>query len=58
MLAYLLEYYSENSMNHIGWMINVKKNLHKLPGMFIIQYNSICHLLIYFNLSLIFTVII
>lgn len=23
MLAYLLEYYSENSMIHIGWMINV-----------------------------------
>ena len=27
MLAYLLEYYSENSMTHIGWMINVTKIL-------------------------------
>ncbi|PKB99373.1 hypothetical protein RhiirA5_429817 [Rhizophagus irregularis] len=27
MLAYLLEYYSENSMSHIGWMINVTKIL-------------------------------
>ncbi|POG66518.1 hypothetical protein GLOIN_2v1844115 [Rhizophagus irregularis DAOM 181602=DAOM 197198] len=30
MLAYLLEYYSENSMAHIGWMINVTKILPKL----------------------------
>ncbi|CAB5359027.1 unnamed protein product [Rhizophagus irregularis] len=30
MLAYLLEYYSENSMNHIGWMINVTKILPEL----------------------------
>jgi hypothetical protein len=30
MLAYLLEYYSENSMTHIGWMINVTKILPKL----------------------------
>jgi hypothetical protein len=30
MLAYLLEYYSENSMDHIGWMINVTKILPKL----------------------------
>ncbi|CAB4446858.1 unnamed protein product [Rhizophagus irregularis] len=29
-LAYLLEYYSENSMTHIGWMINVTKILPKL----------------------------
>ncbi|PKY54534.1 hypothetical protein RhiirA4_426844 [Rhizophagus irregularis] len=27
MLAYLLEYYSENSMSHIGWMLNVTKIL-------------------------------
>ncbi|GBC02301.1 hypothetical protein RclHR1_04550008 [Rhizophagus clarus] len=31
MLAYLLEYYSENAMNHYGWMINVTKILSKLP---------------------------
>ncbi|CAB5346736.1 unnamed protein product [Rhizophagus irregularis] len=30
MLAYLLEYYSENSMTHIGWMINVTKILPEL----------------------------
>ncbi|GBB98992.1 hypothetical protein RclHR1_03390008 [Rhizophagus clarus] len=30
MLAYLLEYYSENSMTHIGWMINVTKILPRL----------------------------
>ncbi|CAG8715623.1 5429_t:CDS:10, partial [Rhizophagus irregularis] len=30
MLAYLLEYYSENSMDHIGWMINVTKILPEL----------------------------
>ncbi|GBC02299.1 hypothetical protein RclHR1_04550006 [Rhizophagus clarus] len=30
MLGYLLEYYSENSMNHIGWMINVTKILPEL----------------------------
>ncbi|CAB4379736.1 unnamed protein product [Rhizophagus irregularis] len=29
-LAYLLEYYSENSMTHIGWMINVTKILPEL----------------------------
>ncbi|PKC02720.1 hypothetical protein RhiirA5_424833 [Rhizophagus irregularis] len=29
-LAYLLEYYTENSMTHIGWMINVTKILPKL----------------------------
>ncbi|GES88075.1 hypothetical protein GLOIN_2v1881093 [Rhizophagus clarus] len=29
-LAYLLEYYSENSMTHIGWMINVTKVLPEL----------------------------
>ncbi|PKK62830.1 hypothetical protein RhiirC2_855424 [Rhizophagus irregularis] len=27
MSAYLLEYYSENSMSHIGWMLNVTKIL-------------------------------
>ncbi|CAG8682097.1 20628_t:CDS:2 [Rhizophagus irregularis] len=27
MLAYLLEYYSENFMSHIGWMLNVTKIL-------------------------------
>ncbi|CAB4379754.1 unnamed protein product [Rhizophagus irregularis] len=32
MLAYLLEYYSENSMDHIGWMINVTKILPELPA--------------------------
>ncbi|PKY58024.1 hypothetical protein RhiirA4_479564 [Rhizophagus irregularis] len=32
MLAYLLEYYSENSMAHIGWMINVTKILPELPA--------------------------
>ncbi|PKC62832.1 hypothetical protein RhiirA1_457209 [Rhizophagus irregularis] len=31
-LAYLLEYYTENSMTHIGWMINVTKILPKLPA--------------------------
>ncbi|CAB5377032.1 unnamed protein product [Rhizophagus irregularis] len=30
MLAYLLEYYAEHSMGHIGWMINVTKIL---PGL-------------------------
>ncbi|CAB5355514.1 unnamed protein product [Rhizophagus irregularis] len=30
MLAYLLEYYSENSMDRIGWMINVTKILPEL----------------------------
>ncbi|PKY61368.1 hypothetical protein RhiirA4_486244, partial [Rhizophagus irregularis] len=35
MLAYLLEYYSENSMTHIGWMINVTKILPKLPANYI-----------------------
>ncbi|RGB37868.1 hypothetical protein C1646_813030 [Rhizophagus diaphanus] len=30
MLAYLLEYYSENSLSHIGWMINVTKILPEL----------------------------
>ncbi|PKY54861.1 hypothetical protein RhiirA4_427076 [Rhizophagus irregularis] len=30
MLAYLLEYYSENSMAHIGWMINVTRILPEL----------------------------
>ncbi|RGB40309.1 hypothetical protein C1646_663952 [Rhizophagus diaphanus] len=30
MLAYLLEYYSGNSMTHIGWMINVTKILPEL----------------------------
>jgi hypothetical protein len=30
MLAYLLEYYSENSLSHIGWMINVTEILPKL----------------------------
>ncbi|GBC08792.1 hypothetical protein RclHR1_08390006 [Rhizophagus clarus] len=29
-LAYLLEYYSENSMTHIGWMVNVTKVLPEL----------------------------
>jgi hypothetical protein len=42
MLAYLLEYYSENSMDHIGWMINVTKILPELSkhdyGIFIILY--------------------
>ncbi|EXX79115.1 hypothetical protein RirG_008700 [Rhizophagus irregularis DAOM 197198w] len=42
-LAYLLEYYSENSMTHIGWMINVTKILPKLLnddyyGIFILYY--------------------
>ncbi len=32
MLAYLLEYYSENSMDHIGWMINVTKILPELSN--------------------------
>ncbi|GBC06565.1 hypothetical protein RclHR1_06920004 [Rhizophagus clarus] len=32
MLGYLLEYYSENSMTHIGWMINVTKILPYLSG--------------------------
>jgi hypothetical protein len=36
MLAYLLEYYTENSMAHVGWMINVTKVLPELPGKFII----------------------
>ncbi|CAB4379737.1 unnamed protein product [Rhizophagus irregularis] len=31
MLAYLLEYYSENAMNHTGWMSNVIEILPKLP---------------------------
>jgi hypothetical protein len=39
MLAYLLEYYSENSISHIGWMINVTKILPELSkhkyGMFV-----------------------
>ncbi|PKY53028.1 hypothetical protein RhiirA4_471020 [Rhizophagus irregularis] len=30
MLAYLLEYYSENAMTHTGWMINVIKILSEL----------------------------
>ncbi|CAG8719769.1 16510_t:CDS:2, partial [Rhizophagus irregularis] len=30
MLAYLLEYYSENSLSHIGWMINVTEILPEL----------------------------
>ncbi|POG64771.1 hypothetical protein GLOIN_2v1671941, partial [Rhizophagus irregularis DAOM 181602=DAOM 197198] len=30
MLAYLLEYYAEHSMGHIGWMINVTKILPEL----------------------------
>jgi hypothetical protein len=30
MLAYLLEYYSDKCMDHIGWMINVTKILPKL----------------------------
>ncbi|GBB93496.1 hypothetical protein RclHR1_02180038 [Rhizophagus clarus] len=30
MLAYLLEYYSENSTSHIGWMINVTEILPEL----------------------------
>ena len=32
MLAYLLEYCSENSMDHIGWMINVTKILPELTN--------------------------
>jgi hypothetical protein len=47
MLAYLLEYYSENSMSHIGWMLNVTKILpdlsklsnHDYYGMY--SYNSL-----------------
>ncbi|RGB25607.1 hypothetical protein C1646_771484 [Rhizophagus diaphanus] len=30
MLAYLLEYYAEHSMGHIGWMINITKILPEL----------------------------
>jgi hypothetical protein len=44
MLAYLLEYYSENSMTHIGWMINVTRILPKLSeygyGMNYLLYND------------------
>ncbi|PKY60094.1 hypothetical protein RhiirA4_517267 [Rhizophagus irregularis] len=38
MLAYLLEYYSENSMTHIGWMINVTKILPDLSESFNYEY--------------------
>ncbi|CAB4436753.1 unnamed protein product [Rhizophagus irregularis] len=38
MLAYLLEYYSENSMTHIGWMINVAKILPDLSESFNYEY--------------------
>jgi hypothetical protein len=33
MLGYLLEYYSENSLTHISWMINVIKILPRLSGL-------------------------
>ncbi|GBC02300.1 hypothetical protein RclHR1_04550007 [Rhizophagus clarus] len=47
MLAYLLEYYSLKSMNHIGWMINVTKLLPKLSADYIeslhyLYYNKPC----------------
>ncbi|CAB4410016.1 unnamed protein product [Rhizophagus irregularis] len=35
MLAYLLEYYSENSIANIGWMINVTKILSELPANYV-----------------------
>ncbi|GBB89658.1 hypothetical protein RclHR1_16410004 [Rhizophagus clarus] len=38
MLAYLLEYYSENSMTHIGWMINVAKILPVLSKQYCANY--------------------
>ncbi len=38
MLAFLLEYYSENSMEHIGWMINVTK---VLPQLYIEEYGML-----------------
>ncbi|POG64788.1 uncharacterized protein OCT59_023730 [Rhizophagus irregularis] len=41
-LAYLLEYYIENSMTHIGWMINVTKILPKLPGPYEKKSSNFC----------------
>ncbi|PKB99440.1 hypothetical protein RhiirA5_429693 [Rhizophagus irregularis] len=35
MLAYLLEYYCDNSMTHVGWMINVTKILPELPANYV-----------------------
>jgi hypothetical protein len=43
MLAYLLEYYSENSMNHIGWMINVTKILPDLSELSDYNYYGILY---------------
>ncbi|GBC06366.1 hypothetical protein RclHR1_00680010 [Rhizophagus clarus] len=43
MLAYLLEYYSENSMDHIGWMINITKILPELPANYVeLLYHKPC----------------
>ncbi|CAB4379740.1 unnamed protein product [Rhizophagus irregularis] len=48
MLAYLLEYYSENSMTHIGWMINVTKILPELSKFsYNDYYGSYMDLLLY-----------
>jgi hypothetical protein len=43
MLAYLLEYYSENSMTHIGWMINVTKIFPDLSELTDYNYYGILH---------------
>ncbi|GES88076.1 hypothetical protein GLOIN_2v1881093 [Rhizophagus clarus] len=46
-LAYLLEYYSENSMTHIGWMINVTKILPELSLSNYDYYANYMDLLLY-----------